>query len=71
MSTLSPERWRAVSPCLDRALTPGEEERALGKLQDSETSLRAAVEQLDRTVGPQHPETLKARKFLDTSDPSK
>jgi hypothetical protein len=26
---------------------------------------------LDRAVGPEHPDTVKARKLLDTSEPSK
>src|SRR5262245_2227137 len=43
MSTLSPDRWKAVSPYLDKALTMGAEERAawLGGLEQSDPSLVA------------------------------
>jgi hypothetical protein len=43
MSTLSPERWKALSPHLDRALTLGTEERAawLAELRRSDAALAA------------------------------
>ena len=51
-------------------LVLGRAQRGQGKLQEAEDSLRSAVEQLERAVGPEHPDTLKARKLLEGADPS-
>jgi serine/threonine protein kinase/tetratricopeptide (TPR) repeat protein len=48
MSTLSPDRWKAVSPYLDKALTLGADERAawLGSIEQSDPSLAADLKTL-------------------------
>jgi len=48
MSTLSPDRWKAVSPYLDQALTLGTEERAawLASLQQKDPALASDLKKL-------------------------
>jgi serine/threonine-protein kinase len=62
MSTLSPDRWKVVSPYLDQALTLGSEERAawLARLQQEDPSLAADL----KTLLEEH-QTLARREFLE------
>jgi eukaryotic-like serine/threonine-protein kinase len=64
MPTLSPERWKAVSPYLDQALTLGAEERTawLAGLQQEDPSLAADLQKLLD----EH-QTLARREFLEHS----
>jgi len=62
MSTLSPDRWRALSPYLDQALTLGAEERAawLASLQQKDPSLASDLEALL-----QEHQSLARKNFLE------
>ena len=64
MSTLSPERWREISPLLDHALSLDEEERAAWL--ESFAAENPALGDLLRTLLQEH-SVLAGEKFLETA----